>query len=156
MANDYQMHAEGHEESTDQNQAEQNLKISNRPNKIMDQFLPIGYIDVGDEMCWRQLWDIGDGFGRFVTNILYLFTLASGTYIQKMSSTSKFCHQFPKIVTNTYAVGPIGPRTWRSLIRTQIARWWSNEESMDQDKLVFFCNKNLSKKVCQWMIDSDE
>ena len=55
MANDDQMHAEGHEESTDQNQAEQNLKISNRPNKIMDQFLPIGYIDVGDEMCWRQL-----------------------------------------------------------------------------------------------------
>ena len=21
--------------------------------------------DVGDEMCWRQLWDVGDGFGRF-------------------------------------------------------------------------------------------
>ena len=22
------------------------------------------YIDVGDEMCWRQLWDVGDGFDR--------------------------------------------------------------------------------------------
>ena len=21
--------------------------------------------DVGDEMCWRQLLDVGDGFGRF-------------------------------------------------------------------------------------------
>ena len=38
MANDKQMHAEGHDESTDQNRAEQNLRISNRPNKIMNQF----------------------------------------------------------------------------------------------------------------------
>ena len=35
-----------------------------------------------------------------VTNIHYLFTLASGINIQKMSLTSKFCHQHPKIVTN--------------------------------------------------------
>ena len=21
--------------------------------------------DVGDEMCWRKLWDVGDGFGHF-------------------------------------------------------------------------------------------
>ena len=25
----------------------------------------IGYIDVEDEMCWRQLWDFGDGFRCF-------------------------------------------------------------------------------------------
>ena len=35
-----------------------------------------------------------------VTNIHYLFTLASGTNIQRMLPTSKFCHQHPKIVTN--------------------------------------------------------
>ena len=36
----------------------------------------------------------------FVTNIHYLFTLATGTNIQKMLPTSKFCHQHQKIVTN--------------------------------------------------------
>ena len=35
-----------------------------------------------------------------ITNIHYLFTLASGTNIQRMLPTSKFCHQHPKIVTN--------------------------------------------------------
>ena len=35
-----------------------------------------------------------------VTNIYYLFTLASGTNIQKMSPTSKFCHQQPKNFTS--------------------------------------------------------
>ena len=38
----------------------------------------------------------------FVTNILYLLTLASGTNIQKMSPISKFCHQDK--VTNIYVV----------------------------------------------------
>ena len=36
----------------------------------------------------------------FVTSILYLLTLVSGTNIQKRSPISKFCHQHPKIVTN--------------------------------------------------------
>ena len=35
----------------------------------------------------------------FVTNILYLSSLAPGTNIQKMSPISKLCHQHPKIVT---------------------------------------------------------
>ena len=35
-----------------------------------------------------------------VTNFHYLFTLASGTNIQKMSPTSKFSHQNPKIVAS--------------------------------------------------------
>ena len=34
------------------------------------------------------------------SNIHYLFTLVSGTNIQKVSPTSKLCHQHPKIVTN--------------------------------------------------------
>ena len=34
-----------------------------------------------------------------VTNIHSLFILASGTNIQKMSPTSKFCHQDPKFIT---------------------------------------------------------
>jgi len=36
-------------------------------------------------------------FADFVTNILYLSALASGTNIQKIS---KFCHQHLKITTN--------------------------------------------------------
>ena len=56
--------------------------------------------DVGDEMCWRLFWDVGDVLAISVTNILYLSTLSSGTNIQKMLPTSKFCHQHPKIVTN--------------------------------------------------------
>ena len=56
--------------------------------------------DVGDKMkC--------DNFKMLVTvlavlaiiNINYRFTLASGTYIQKMSPTSKFSH--PQIVTDS-------------------------------------------------------
>ena len=39
-------------------------------------------------------------FAIFVTNILYLSTLSSGTNIQKMSPISKFYHQHPKIITN--------------------------------------------------------
>ena len=38
----------------------------------------------------------------FVTNILYLLTLVSGTNNQKMSPISRFCHWHPKIVTNIY------------------------------------------------------
>ena len=38
---------------------------------------------------------VGDGL---VTNIHYRFTLASGTNIEKMLPTSKFCHRYPKIV----------------------------------------------------------
>ena len=35
-----------------------------------------------------------------ITNIHYPFALASGTNIQKISPTSKFSHQHPKIVIN--------------------------------------------------------
>ena len=35
-----------------------------------------------------------------VTNINYLFTLASGTYIEKLSPTSNFSYQYLQIVTN--------------------------------------------------------
>ena len=51
--------------------------------------------DVGDEMCWLQLEDVGDDHDRFVTNInLPHGTLASGTNIQK----TEFGHQSPLIV----------------------------------------------------------
>ena len=53
--------------------------------------------DVGDEMCWRQLWDVGDVFGRFCHQHPLSFNISvglpdSGTNIQKMSPISKFCH----------------------------------------------------------------
>ena len=197
------MHAEGQQEYIDRNRAEQNLKISNRPDKIMDQFEPIGYIVVGDVLVtalryWWQLWDIGDSWWPCHQHPLYFHTSLGHLYptdvinIEILSPILKNCHQHlcsrtdwlqdlviplackqfaPKLYDDGRSeesmdrdeiakiagqIGLIGPLTWRSLIYTQIAPWWSNEESMDQDKLFFFCNKNLSKTVCQWMIASDE
>ena len=37
-----------------------------------------------------------------ITNIHYLFTLASGINIPKMSPTSKFCHQHPEVDLRSY------------------------------------------------------
>ena len=51
--------------------------------------------------CWRMLETkcVGDNCEMFlVINIHYLFSLASGTNIHKMSPTSKFSHQHQKIV----------------------------------------------------------
>ena len=42
--------------------------------------------DVGDEMCWWQLWGVSDGFGHFGHQ--HLLTLASGSNIKKMSLKS--------------------------------------------------------------------
>ena len=52
----------------------------------MQDGIEMGYIDVGDnfEMLVTVLT-------VFVTNILYLLTLASGNNIQKFSPISKFC-----------------------------------------------------------------
>ena len=44
--------------------------------------------DVGDEMCWRELWDDDDGFGRFVTNILYLVRLATSKNVTNIKIPS--------------------------------------------------------------------
>ena len=58
--------------------------------------------DVGNEMCWRQLRDVGDGFGRFrhqhplsfhIANV----TLTSDANIQKMSPIWK-SHQNPLVI----------------------------------------------------------
>ena len=44
--------------------------------------------DVGDEICWRQHWDVGDGFGRFCHQHSLSFN-----NIEILSPTSKNCHQ---------------------------------------------------------------
>ena len=43
--------------------------------------------DVGNEMCWRQLWDVGYDFGRFC-------------HQHSLSFNISFWHQQPKDVTN--------------------------------------------------------
>jgi len=59
--------------------------------------------DIGDEMFWRQLWDVDGGVRLpFATNLLYVSTLASSTNIQNMSPISKFCHQDRHKVTNIH------------------------------------------------------
>ena len=47
--------------------------------------------DVGEEMCWRQLKDYGDGFGHLVTNNV---GPTSTIFLHKRRTpTSKFSHQ---------------------------------------------------------------
>ena len=71
------------------------------PNKFiiytLDEFfsLLIVYIDVGDN--YQILATV---LTTFVTNIHYVLTSASGISTAKMSPTSRFCHQRPKMVTN--------------------------------------------------------
>ena len=59
-----------------------------------------------------------------VTNIHYLFILASGTDIQKMSPRSKFCHQHPKIVSNFNL-----SRT-RGCMKCLWAEWYGNHATV--------------------------
>ena len=85
--------------------------------------------DVGDEMGWWQLHDVGDNFMRLVTVLViwiihYLFTLASSTNIQKMSPRSKFCHQHPKIVNNLKSSISLSLRCWSSIFLWQRHSSW--------------------------------
>ena len=58
---------------------------------LRHEWSKIGFIDVGDG-CWRRNVLV-TVLAILVTNIHYLFTLASGTNIQKMSLTSTNRHQ---------------------------------------------------------------
>ena len=53
-----------------------------------------------DEMCWRELWDVGDGFCRFCHQHSLSFNISVGprqlkdvTNMEILSLTSKNCHQ---------------------------------------------------------------
>ena len=52
-------------------------------------------IDVGDKMCWWQLWDVGDGLAVLIIKILY---------IPKIPPISKFCRKQSKVVTSIKSV----------------------------------------------------
>ena len=51
--------------------------------------------DVGDEMCWWQLWDIGDGFDRFCHQHPLSFNISVGHQHPKIFNKIKspVCHQ---------------------------------------------------------------
>ena len=56
--------------------------------------------DVGDELCWRQLLDVDDSFGRFYHQHPLFFNISVGhqqpkdvTNIEILSLRSKNCHQ---------------------------------------------------------------
>ena len=55
--------------------------------------------DVWDEICWRQLWDVSDGFERFCHQHPLYFTISVGHHYP-ISPISKFCHQHK--VTNIH------------------------------------------------------
>ena len=64
--------------------------------------------DVGGEMCWRQLWDVGDGFDRFGHQLPLYFNISVGQHPKDvinseiLSPTLKNCHQHlcshPKLI----------------------------------------------------------
>ena len=54
--------------------------------------------DVGDGMCWRKFWDVGDGFGCFCHQ--HPLSTWDVVNIEILSLTSKYCHQDK--VTNIY------------------------------------------------------
>ena len=65
--------------------------------------------DVGDEICWRQFWDVSDGFGRFGHQHPLSFSISVGHQhpkdvisIKTLSTTPENCHQHK--VTNIYVV----------------------------------------------------
>jgi len=55
--------------------------------------------DSGDEMCWRQLWDVGDGFAGYCQQYPLSFNKSVGQQQPKDVTISKFCHLHPKIIT---------------------------------------------------------
>lgn len=68
--------------------------------------------------CWRMLVTkyVGDSYKTLmmvmvilVTNIQYLFTLASGTNIQNISLTSKFSHQHHYVTNITVSPASLSP-----------------------------------------------
>ena len=71
--------------------------------------------DVGDEMCWWQLWDVGDGFGHFCHQHPLSFSInvrhqhsKDVTNIKILSLTSTNCHQDK--VTDIYVALTHGER----------------------------------------------
>ena len=52
--------------------------------------------EVGDDMCWRQIWDVGDGFGRFRHLHPLSFTCVghkNPKNVTNMKSSTSTCHQ---------------------------------------------------------------
>ena len=72
-------------------------KTPSRHHKALSQTRVINMVTLvtydGDEIRWRQLWDIDDGLAILVTNIHYSLTWALGTNVQKMSPISKLSYQ---------------------------------------------------------------
>jgi len=94
--------------------------------------------DDGDKICWRQLWDVGDGFGRFCRYHPLSFSTSVGqqhpkdvTNIEILSWTPENCYQHK--VTNIH-LSPISMKSFEipilnslklrlSIIKWSILRW---------------------------------
>ena len=65
----------------------------------------VGYIDLGDgrwrqnDGCWRQFWDVGDGFGRFCHEHPLSFNISVAHQHPK-------CHLYRNAVTNSQKLSP--------------------------------------------------
>ena len=99
--------------------------------------------DVGDVMCWRQLWDHGDAFGRVRRQHSPSFNISVG-------------HQHPKDVTNIEIMSPIMSKWHQSKIVTNIRsttpachhHLWSNQFHFRRDEKEIFVD---GKPTDNWL-----
>ena len=80
--------------------------------------------DVGDKICWRHFWDVGNGFGWFCRQHPIYFSISvhqhpkDVTNIEILSPTPENCHQHP-LVTNIYVAQP-SDSVWESPVRIKM------------------------------------
>ena len=103
--------------------------------------------DVGDEICWWQLQDDGDGFGLFGHQHPLSLCITSGNNIQKMSPTSNFRHQHPQIVINFKSPTSLSPKYhvhffqfWKSVLILIVIpknQWFISSHSLTKCIFIF-------------------
>ena len=92
----------------------------------------MGYIDVRDKMCWRQLCAVGDGFGRFCHQI-------------------SVGHQQPKDVTNIEILS----LTFENCHQDKVTNIFVGLEFDNLDKSHHWLNQNVKSRHWLWKIQKE-
>ena len=98
--------------------------------------------DVGDKICWRHFWDVGNGFGWFCRQHPLSFSIS--------------VHQHPKDVTNIEILSLTPENCHQHLLcsRNLLPRLWGHFDTPAAKKLLWksFRTSNLSN-VWIWIMD---
>ena len=108
--------------------------------------------DAGNEMCWWQPLDVGDGFGHFGYHHQLSFYISVGhqhskdaTKIEILSPTFKNCHHL-KVTNITVTLKP----TWE-IIGFCESPFWPSERSPCDAFLIRFFIPRKSSKLTAWV-----